>query len=235
MLWHTTLKVSALIALCVQSSIAAPPKAEPNQAHQRPETKSQGEIDKPFIRLNTPLVAGEFMVIIEQLPDRDATRLILSGNMWDAAFEGEGIPSNAWDAKLVFVFSDHSSDIDSLGPLRTWQVGQTTELYSAESLAPDAALWTKKTAPQLGSIEVWNSDTQDQRLTDSAVVSLFHAMILPKQSDDQSPEGTTCNPTYEGCLGSANTHCKHGIGSFEYHCEEGSVTCKFTCLEPAPE
>lgn len=220
----------SIIFLSTHHCIANPTDNKPVDADARADAH-----DQAFIRMNAPLATGEFSVTVEQLPERDATRLTLSGKMWEAGFKGEGVPDDAWDALISFVIPDQQADIRALGSLRTWKSGDVTELYSAEPIAPDAALWTKKTAPELGSFEVWNGDTRDHRLTDSAIVSLFHAMILPEQSDDQSPEGTTCDPTFEGCMGSANNSCKHGIASFEYHCEEGSVTCKFSCHGPDPK
>ncbi|MBL4698800.1 MAG: hypothetical protein JKX70_08190 [Phycisphaerales bacterium] len=215
--------------LCTQPCIAAPHQSEPTKVQAQPVEQSDA-----FIRVNTPLTKGEFSVNIERLADREATRLTLIGKMWDPNFKGEGIPDDAWDAKLTFVFSEHSTDeIRSLGPLRSWKNGDNTELYSAEPLTPDAAMWVRKDAPELGSIEVWN--TPSTRIADFAVISLFHAMILPELEGGNDSERGGCTPTFIECHNTAKETCNKRIGSFEYSCDQGAVTCKFTCLELVPE
>jgi hypothetical protein len=233
MFFRTTPKMIAFVALpsfflCTQPCIAATPQSEPTKVQAQPIEQSDA-----FIRLNTPFTKGEFSVNIEQLTDRDATRVTLIGKMWDPGYKGTGIPDDAWDAKITFVFSEHSIDeIRSLGPLRSWKNGDNTELYSAEPLAPDAAIWVKKNTPELGSIEIWN--TPSTRISDFAAISLFHAMILPELEGGNDPERGGCTPPFTECHNTAKKTCANGIGSFEYSCDQGAVTCKFTCLEPAP-
>ena len=233
MFFPVTSKAIALVAfpiliLCTQQSLAVPPQAEPTKTQAQAIEQSDA-----LIRLSTPFTKGEFSVNIERLVDRGMVRFTLIGKMWDPGFKGEGIPDDAWDAKLTFVFAEQPMNtVQSLGPLRTWKNGETTELYSAEPLTPDAAIWVKKNTPELGSIEVWN--TPKTRIADFAVISLFHAMILPELDGENAPVGTPCAPTFGECHNTAKNACANGIGSFEYSCDQGAVVCKFTCLEPAP-
>jgi len=233
MFFRATPKLIVFVALpslflCTQPCIAAPPQSEPTKVQAQPVEQSDA-----FIRVSTPFIKGEFSVNIERLENRGMIQLTLIGKMWDSGFKDEGIPNDAWDTKLTFVFPEHSIDeIRSLGPLRSWKNGDTAELYSADPLTPDAAIWVKKDAPQLGSIEVWN--TPSTRIADFAVISLFHAMILPELEGDNAPEGT-CDPSFTDCLNIARETCNNRVGSFEYSCDMGAVTCKFTCLVPVPE
>jgi hypothetical protein len=233
MFFPVTPKAIALLALpafilCTQQSLAVPPQTEPAKVQAQPIEQSDA-----FIRVITPLSKGEFSVSIERLTDRDATRVTLIGKMWDPGFKGEGIPDDAWDAKLTFVFAEQPMNtVQLLGPLRTWKNGETTELYSAEPLAPDAAIWVNKNTPELGSIEIWN--TPSTRISDFAAISLFHAMILPELEGGNDPERGGCTPPFTECHNTAKKTCANGIGSFEYSCDQGAVVCKFTCLEPAP-
>jgi len=234
MFFRITPKMIVFVALpslflCTQPCIAATHQGEPTKVQAQPVEQSEA-----FIRVSSPLIEGEFSVSIERLTDRDATRVTLIGKMWDTGFKGEGIPDDAWDAKLTFVFAEQPTDtVQSLGPLRTWKNGETTELYSAEPLAPDAAIWVKKNTPELGSIEVWN--TPSTRIADFAVISLFHTMILPELEGGNAPEGGGCVPTFTTCHNTAKETCNNRIASFEYSCDQGAVICKFTCLEPVPE
>ncbi len=234
MFFRTTPKIIVFVALpslflCTQPSIAATPQSEPAKVQAQSIEQSDA-----FIRVGTPLIKGEFSVNIERLADRDATRLTLIGKMWNSSYKGTGIPNDAWDAKLTFVFSKQSiNEIQSLGSLRSWKNGDTTELYSADPLTPDAALWFKKDTPELGSIEVWN--TPSTRIADFAVISLFHTMILPELEGGNAPERDGCVPTFTTCHTTANGACNGRIASFEYSCDQGAVICKFTCLEPASE
>lgn len=234
MFFRTTPKLIIFVTLpslflCTQQCLATSHQDEP--AKVRAQSVEQSDA---FIRVSTPLFKGEFSVSIERLADRESTRLTLIGKMWDPGFEGENSPVDAWDAKLTFVFPEQSGDeIRSLGTLRSWKNSDTTELYSAEPLTPDASLWVKKNAPELGSIEVWN--TPNTSLADFVVIALFHTMIFPELEGGNAPEGTECDPTFIECHNIAKSTCNNKVGSFEYSCDQGAVTCKFTCLKPAPE
>ncbi len=235
MFFRTTPKTIVFLALpslflYTQQSLAVPPQAEPTKAHVQSIEQSDA-----FIRVSTPLTKGEFSVNIERLADGEAIRLTLIGKMWDPSFKGVGVPDDAWDAKLTFVFPEHWVDeIQSFGPLRSWKNGDTTELYSAEPLTPDAALWFKRNEPELGSIEIWNTPTTG--LDDFAVISLFHTLVLSELDEGNAPAGTPCVPSFGDCYNNAKNAClPNGMGSFEYSCDQGAVVCKFTCLEPVPE
>lgn len=221
------------LTLSIQPGLAGPPQH--NQVHKNSRVDEQSQT---VIRVRSPFMQGEFNATTEYIADRDLTRLTLEGKMWDADFTGNGVPSDSWNTKLVFVFMDNESNINSLGSLRTWQVNDTTELYSADPIAPDAALWTKKTSPELGSIEVWSPENKENQVTDSLIVSLFKAMILPQAEGDGGLRGTPCSPTFGECHNAAKNACTHGMASFNYQCDQGAVTCEWACQpnpEPVPE
>lgn len=233
------LNLFSATAICTSLTLCALPCIAQSPESPTQKTLSQQASEpQAVIRVQSLLIQGEFDVMTESVKNSDMIRVTLEGKMWDEESEGEGIPKDSWSSKLIFVFNNESSNINTLKSLRTFQSNGTTVLYSAEPLSPNAEIWTQKTAPSLGNMEVWKDDSVESQITDSVLISLFQTLIAPLPADHDGQRGTPCNPNYGECLNAAKNACSHGIASFQYECDQGAVVCQWACHpapEPAPE